>query len=168
MQGYKQTLRYKYQLQAIYSNKTVQVAGQALHHKVTTSSVFHPCSSCTWTNPQVGGSVSCTAQAYLCQNGIITSTQDGNYSTDFHVQRNQLARIIYQALYGTGNHTTLTDNFPPFNDMQSATAQNAYWYYAAKSLCYLEYGDGVSPFSRDFFNFRTADNIERRYAMKSF
>jgi len=127
------------------------------------------CGSCTWTNPPTGGSISCTAQAYLCQNGIIVTNQDGNYNRDFPVQRNQLARIIYQALYGTGNPATPADNFPtPFNDMQSATAQNAYWYYAAKALCYLEYGDGVSPFSRDFFNFRPADSIERRYAMKVF
>ena len=158
---------YKFQVQAVCANNcTSSWSGSA--PQVTTSSVSS-CGSCTWTNPPTGGSVSCTAQAYLCQNGIITSTQDGNYNKDFPVQRNQLARIIYQALYGTGNPATPTDNFPtPFNDMQSATAQNAYWYYAAKALCYLEYGDGVSPFSRDFFNFRPADSIERRYAMKVF
>jgi RHS repeat-associated protein len=127
------------------------------------------CVGCTWTNPPASDVVACTAQAYLCQNGIIIKNQNGSENSTLSIQRNQLARVIYLALYGTSNPTTPADNFPvPFNDMQTLSPQNTYWYYAAKALSYLEYGDGVSPFGRDFYNFRPGDPIQRRNAMKVF
>jgi hypothetical protein len=63
-----------------------------------------------------------------------------------------------------GDVETVADHFPtPFNDLQG-NWQDYYRY--AKAMSYLEYGDGIAPFDRDFFNFRPAANIPRKYVLK--
>lgn len=144
--------------------------GTTTHYENVSVTAPVTCGGCTaWTNPPAVGTDPCTSTAYLCQQGYIQNSQDGTYNHNTAIQRNQLAKIIYLGLFGSSNPTSISDNFPtPFNDMQSLNANNTYWYNAAKNLCYLEFGDGVSPFDRDFFNFNPANPIKRKYALKAF
>jgi RHS repeat-associated protein len=121
-----------------------------------------------WTNPPTSSN-SLTSAEFLCNQGIIISTQNGTTNSATNIKRKDLARIIYLGLYGTNNPNLPSDSLPtPFGDMQNGTAVNSYWYKAVKALSHLEFGDGISPFGRNFINFRPNDGIERQYALKVF
>jgi RHS repeat-associated protein len=132
--------------------------------------VIAPTTCVSWTNqPSASFPEVLNSAEYLCNQGIIISTQNGTTNNTTAIKRKDLARIVYLALYGTNNPALPCDSFPtPFGDMQSASAVTSYWYKAAKALSYLEFGDGTSPFGRNFINFRPNDGIERQYAMKVF
>lgn len=107
----------------------------------------------------------------LCQKGLIQPQgPSNNVNPNNNILRADLAKLVY-ILVHKGNGTSQSENFPaPFDDMQQIYAgtntllQNYLKY--AKDLSYLEYGDGISPFSRNQINFRPFDPIERRYALK--
>ncbi|MCB9231091.1 MAG: S-layer homology domain-containing protein [Bacteroidia bacterium] len=127
------------------------------------------CTGCTaWTNPPLPGTDACIATGYLCQQGFIQNNQNGSLNHANAILRKELASITYCGLFGTCNPTNPAQNFPaPFGDMQSLSAQNSYWYNAAKTLCYLEYQNKKSAFDRNFINFRPGDPISRKYAIKA-
>lgn len=126
------------------------------------------CGSCTWTNPPASGTDACTASAYMCQNGYIKPAQNGNFNSFAACLRQDLAVIIFRALFSSTSPNAPSNNFPtPFNDVQPDGTNN-YWYNAVKNLSYLEYDDNISPFGRNFYNFNPGGYIERRYAMKVF
>lgn len=126
------------------------------------------CGSCTWTNPPASGSDACTATAYMCQNGYVKPAQNGNFNSFAACLRQDLAVIIFRALFSSTSPNAPSNNFPtPFNDVQPDGTNN-YWYNAVKNLSYLEYDDNISPFGRNFYNFNPSGYIERRYAMKVF
>lgn len=80
-----------------------------------------------------------------------------------NIYRADLAKLVYFAIY-KGNPASPADPFPvPFVDLQQSG--DPYYRYA-KALSYLQYQDEVTPFDRDFVNFRPYDFIERRDALK--
>jgi RHS repeat-associated protein len=109
-----------------------------------------------------------SAATCLCSNGYITPQNYAPNNTygvnpDANIYRADLAKLVYFALY-KGNPPAPADNFPvPFVDLQQSG--DPYYRYA-KALSYLQYQDDVTPFDRDFVNFRPYDFIERRYALK--
>ncbi|MGH1436754.1 MAG: CARDB domain-containing protein, partial [Lewinella sp.] len=102
------------------------------------------------------------AANFLCSEGIIIEG-DGNTRPYDNITRGELAQIVFLALFGT-TEAQPSDNFPsPFGDLQTSSA----WYYRfAKTLAYLDYNDGTSPFDREFDNFRPYDPINRQYVVK--
>jgi len=105
------------------------------------------------------------AAEYLCSQGIIQNTQNAN-SNDQPIQRHDLAKILFKGLFGSGSSvTTPVDYAPtPFYDIQSTN----YYSQFVKALYYLEYGNGVSVFTRDFAHFRPSEKIKRKDAVKAF
>ena len=98
----------------------------------------------------------------LCSHGYITP-QNGNVNPDANIIRQDLAKLVYYTLY-RGDAPSPAENFPvPFTDLNDATQP---YYKYAKALCYLEYGDGISPFNRSGSNFYPSEEIEMRYALK--
>jgi RHS repeat-associated protein len=129
---------------------------------------YIPCSGCTeWTNAPISGSDACVATGYLCSQDYIIPNQNGTTNHENAIKRQDLSVIVYRALFNQANPTSITDHFPtPFTDMQASNMQNTYWRNAATNLCYLEYGDGKSPFSREFINFNPQNPIKRKNAFK--
>lgn len=104
------------------------------------------------------------AACYLQQQGVLDVGQSYTNNNTTPVNRAELAKMLSIAVHGT-TYTSPAALFPnPFNDLQDPTA----WYHRyAIDLSYLEYGDGISPFRRDRFNFYPANNIERRHVLKA-
>lgn len=118
----------------------------------------------TWTNPPTGDPL--TATEYLCTNNIIQASQNGISNSQNYITREQLAKITYLGLYKGTSSNSPARFFPvPFNDMQ---IYNSQWMDAVKTLAYLLYSDDITPFDRDFINFRPKDSIARKHAMKVF
>lgn len=132
----------------------------------------------TWSpaTPTIGNGNQIDQEAYdafqyLCAKNIINSSQ---LTTDIdnNLHRDELAKITFKALFspnGSGNPfvngtTTFSDDFPiPYYDLQPPYTT---YQKEAKAMCYLEYGDCVSPFDRDFTHFRPADTIWKKHALK--
>lgn len=156
----------------VYELRVVDGNGAVLPGCTGTFTVSNAPTSCVgcsaWSNPPLPGTDACLSTNYLCQQGFILGNQDGNVNHINAILRKELASVIYCGLFGTCNPTNPALSFPaPFGDMQSATAQNSYWYDAAKTLCYLEYQNKRSAFDRTFINFRPGDPIKRKYGIKA-
>lgn len=118
----------------------------------------------TWTNKPTGDPL--TATEYLCSNNIIQASQNGTTNSQNYVTREQLAKITYLGLYKGIAINSPARFFPvPFNDMQNSSSD---WIDAVKTLAYLQYSDDMTPFDRDFINFRPSESIARKHAMKVF
>ncbi len=118
----------------------------------------------TWSTAPPTDTLILAATNYLCNLGIIQNTQDAAWNL-LPIRRHDLAKIVYLGLLGS-NTTTPAEKFPtPFYDLQDSTI---YYYKPAKVLSYLEYGDGISPFTRSFAHFRPSDSITRKDAAKVF
>ena len=136
----------------------------------TVNVVAAPASCTTWapppSSPATGEAL--TATNYLCDAGIIDSNQNGTNNYNDGILRKDIAKIVYLGLYkNLGTPISPSFNYPiPFHDMQNLNASNTYWYNAAKVLCHLEYGDGISPFDKNFYYFNPEIRIERRYVIK--
>lgn len=111
------------------------------------------------------------AMQYLCAKNIIQNPQFTNQINN-NLRRDELAKITFKALFspnGAGNPfvnstTTFSDYFPvPYFDLQPPYTT---YQKEAKAMCYLEYGDCVSPFDKDFTHFRPADTIWKKHALK--
>lgn len=119
----------------------------------------------TWQSSPPTASNILTATNYLCTNSIIQNSQNA-ITNQGAILRHDFAKIIYKGLLGSSFVITPADSFTsPFYDLQDTTV---YYYKYAKALCYLEYGDGISPFSRTFAHFRPSESILRKDAMKVF
>ncbi len=120
--------------------------------------------TCSIANPPAPGSEGYLAAVYLCQQGIITPQAGGNIFPNNPIIRQDLAKVMFVALYGSINATTAADNFPtPFGDLQD---QAQPYYKFLKVLSYLEYGDGKSPFSRRLYYSNPGSNITRKDVCK--
>ena len=116
--------------------------------------------NCTILNPSESQTEAYNAVQFLCGLGIIDQPAAPNYDVNptAEIIREDLAKIVFLGLYG-GITSTPAEDFPtPFGDLQGNWME---YYRYAKTLSYLEYGDGVSPFDRRFFHFRPGDPITR-------
>ena len=104
----------------------------------------------------------CAAQ-YLCNNNIIASAQP---SPTANITRGDLANVTYRGLIGQNNNTIAIDFPCPFPDLQINDAGTAEYYKHAKTLSYLEYSDGRSPFKRDSINFNPFNPITKALVLK--
>lgn len=101
---------------------------------------------------------------YLCSEGILDD-DDGNFQPTENIIREDLAKILFISLYGDEMTTTVADSFPtPFADLQGSWIE---YYKYAKAMSYLEYGDGISVFDRDFYLYRPGDPVLRREMAKA-
>ncbi|MCZ2101998.1 MAG: hypothetical protein LC107_10730 [Chitinophagales bacterium] len=104
------------------------------------------------------------AANYLHSKGILDSPT--NIKENDNIIRQDLAKIAFIGLYGSVSAITPADSFPtPFADLQGNWIE---YYKYAKALSYLEYQDGIPPFSRVFYNFRPTDGITRKLIGKVF
>ena len=108
------------------------------------------------------------AASCLCEKAYINPQNHGYENTNGvqpteDILRADLAKLIYFAI-NQGDALSPADHFPvPFVDLQNIG--DPYFKYA-KALSYLEYGDNIAPFDRDFINFRPYDPIELKFAAK--
>ncbi len=107
------------------------------------------------------------AALFLIQRAIVDCPAAGaTIQANAPIIRQDLAKILYIALWGSPTTASPTDNFPsPYTDLQNT---NTGYHRYAKALLYLEYGDGISPFTRDRTHFFPVQNIPRQYALKVF
>ena len=110
---------------------------------------------------------------FLCERGVLSGAKiDGAVKVEDKLTRAQLAKIGFRGLYLTNGRQVPTavpsDNFPSiYPDISHRTADNEYYYQAARALMYLEYGDGISPFDRNRVNFEPSNTISRIHVLKA-
>ena len=91
------------------------------------------------------------ATSFLCERGVLDgSRDDGKYSVGERLLRKHLANITFRGLFTLNGReipsTFVSDQYPAiYKDLKS----DAPYYQAAKTLLYLDYGDGITPFDRD-------------------
>jgi len=91
------------------------------------------------------------ATSFLCERGVLYgSRDDGMYSVEKELMRKHLANITFRGLFTLKGReipsTFVSDQYPAiYEDLKS----DALYYQAAKTLLYLDYGDGITPFDRD-------------------
>ena len=91
------------------------------------------------------------ATSFLCERGVLDgSRDDGKYSVEKELLRKHLANITFRGLFTLNGReipsTFVSDQYPAiYKDLKS----DAPYYQAAKTLLYLDYGDGITPFDRD-------------------
>jgi RHS repeat-associated protein len=105
------------------------------------------------------------AALFLVQRSVVECPASGStIQANQSIVRQDLAKILYIALWGSPTTASVTDNFPsPYTDLQNTST--GYHRYA-KALLYLEYGDGVSPFTRNRTHFYPVAKIPRQFALK--
>lgn len=110
---------------------------------------------------------------FLCERGVLSGAKaDGAVKVEDKLTRAQLAKIGFRGLYLTNGRqvpsAVPSDNFPSiYPDISHRTADNEYYYQAARALMYLEYGDGISPFDRNRVNFEPSNTISRIHVLKA-
>lgn len=161
-------------LQCWGNNNYGQLGDNTLVKKTTPTNITCPLTpSCiTWTDGAPDSNFTPpftteqnTAFQYLCSNNIILSNQL-RADIDNPIKREELAKVAFKGLYKPNGNTATTpvDNYPvPFIDLQPSVAN---YIREAKVLSYLEYGDGISAFNRNFTHFRPKDNIQKQHALK--
>ena len=111
--------------------------------------------------------------SFLCERGVLSGVKiDGAVKVEDKLTRAQLAKIGFRGLYLTNGRqvpsVVPSDNFPSiYPDISHRTADNEYYYQAARALMYLEYGDGISPFDRNRVNFEPSNTISRIHVLKA-
>ena len=111
--------------------------------------------------------------SFLCERGVLSGAKiDGAVKVEDKLTRAQLAKIGFRGLYLTNGRqvpsVVPSDNFPSiYPDISHRTADNEYYYQAARALMYLEYGDGISPFDRNLVNFEPSNTISRIHVLKA-
>ena len=111
--------------------------------------------------------------SFLCERGVLSGVKiDGAVKVEDKLTRAQLAKIGFRGLYLTNGRqvpsAVPSDNFPSiYPDISHRTADNEYYYQAARALMYLEYGDGISPFDRNRVNFEPSNTISRIHVLKA-
>ncbi len=112
------------------------------------------------------------ATCYLYSLGVLSGVDsNGNMQAGEELKRAHLAKIAFRGVYSIKGRTVPTsvpsDNFPTvYNDIATKTSTNDYYYQAARALLYLEYGDGVTPFDRNRFEFAAEESITRLHTLK--
>ncbi len=115
---------------------------------------------CTFTNPSSSDGELYDAFCYLCAAEIINCVEDGR-PNDLLI-RQDLAKVGYRSIFNEYKDT--------FNDFKSIwfdlrNSDDTLHNYAV-ALSYLDYGDGISPFTRENFLFNPADFIKRQDLLK--
>ena len=112
------------------------------------------------------------AVQYLQAKRVIDGSTYEEANVEIDLLRQQLSKIAFRGLYSLGgrsadNLSVPSDNYPTvYSDLATKTADNAYYYQAAKALLYLEYGDGVTPFDRNRIQFDPGNKIARIHVLK--
>ncbi|MCB0518458.1 MAG: hypothetical protein KDD27_05950, partial [Saprospiraceae bacterium] len=141
--------------------------------EITSGSGGGNCANITDLDPNDPNEVEAyNAASCLCQLGFVQPQPYGAGNSNgvnpaAEIYRADLAKLVYYAVYkGNLPNPDPSKFFPnPFVDLQSQFSGNPYYDFA-KALSYLEFGDGVAPFDRDFLNFLPYGNIQKRYALK--
>lgn len=114
------------------------------------------------------------ATAFLCERSVLSGSDvDGSVNVTGKLRRAHLAKIAFRGLYLL-NGNQVPSNIPSdiypsvYSDIAELNSENSYYYQAARSLLYLEYGDGVSPFDRNRLNFNPKNTISRIDVLKVF
>lgn len=94
--------------------------------------------------------------------------ENGKMLVGKNLTRAHLAKIAFRGVYSIKGRKVPTavpsDNYPVvYSDL---TDNTKYYYQAARALLYLEYGDGVTPFDRDRFEFAPEETITRLHTLK--
>lgn len=105
------------------------------------------------------------AVQYLQGKGVLDS---GDANVNGELLRQQLAKVAFRGVYSIKGRsvpsTVPSDNYPTiYTDL---TNRSAYYYQAARALLYLEYGDGITPFDRNRFEFDPDKSIARVDVLK--
>ncbi|MBP5361153.1 MAG: RHS repeat protein, partial [Bacteroidaceae bacterium] len=105
------------------------------------------------------------AVQYLQGKGVLDS---GDANVNGELLRQQLAKVAFRGVYSIKGRsvpsTVPSDNYPTiYTDL---TDRSAYYYQAARALLYLEYGDGITPFDRNRFEFEPDKSIARVDVLK--
>ena len=112
------------------------------------------------------------AAAFLCDRTVLSGSKvNGLVAVDDDITRAQLAKVAFRGLYlldGIEYPAYLASDYFPtvYQDINTLTADNEYYYQAARALLYLDYGDGVTPFDRNRLNFNPSGEIERIHVLK--
>ena len=116
------------------------------------------------------------ATCYLYSLGVLSGVDsNGNMQAGEELKRAHLAKIAFRGVYSIKGRNinpgvpsfVPSDNFPTvYSDIATKTSTNDYYYQAARALLYLEYGDGVTPFDRNRFEFAAEENITRLHTLK--
>ncbi len=148
------------------ANDPWQPVNSSIYLNPKTITILETSGNCTITNPPATNQESYEAAQYLCQNGVIQQPVNGDVHPEDSIIKEDLAKVVFLCLFGFDpNAPTPADNFPvPFVDMQDQENQ-AYARYG-KVLSYLEYGDGISPFYRRFFNYNPGSTLTRGQVCK--
>jgi RHS repeat-associated protein len=89
-----------------------------------------------------------TAVEFLCQNNVIDASLDAFAVYSNPAKKKDVAKLIYNSLFGQGGNAP-SDYFPsPFVDISLLTQSEQ---QACKALLYLDYTDGIAPFSREYY-----------------
>ena len=129
------------------------------------------CSCNTITNPASGEENA--AATYLCQRCIIDNPTNGDVLPTTNINKQDLAKILYKALLGASTLpsqysfiTSVIEKYPtPYKDMNE-TANADYQKYG-RVLLYLEYSDGISPFTRDNLFYNPTGTVTRAQVCKT-
>ncbi len=109
------------------------------------------------------------ATSFLCERGVLYgSRDDGKYSVEEPLLRKHLANITFRGLFTLKGReipsTFVSDQYSAiYKDLKS----DAPYYQAAKTLLYLDYGDGITPFDRDRDGFFPDGNESRINILKA-
>ena len=112
-----------------------------------------------------------TAIQYLMAKKVIDEGSVEDAKPDNKLLRAHIAKMAFRGVYSTGDkqvpEKVTSDDFPTvYDDLSVRTANNDYYYQAARALLYLEYGDGITPFDRNRLNFQPDSTIARIDALK--
>lgn len=95
----------------------------------------------------------------LCTGGVIAQYQDAQAVYNSPVSKKEAARLISSLLFRQGQIVP-SDYYPtPFTDLTALTAD---YEHACKVMLYLDYTDGVPPFSRDCFAIDPDNPLHRK------
>ncbi len=134
-------------------------------NKVTTGSSNSTCPTCITGQSQSSFSTQdhfCATQT-LCNQTIINKAQPDPKQK---IIRGDLAKIAYLGLVGRSAVTNAEKFDNPFIDLQNVFSTDTTYYKFAKTLSYLQYQDGRSPFDRNRTYFYPTDTITRATVLK--
>lgn len=108
-----------------------------------------PSQCVTWYNGTSSNTSINIAVSYLCGQKAIDSVQNATSVYTNPIKKKELAELLFRSLFP--KDSAKSDYFPvPFIDVD-ASVLNYRELIASKAMHYLDYNDGIPPFSRDYF-----------------
>ena len=116
----------------------------------------------------VAASAERDAASCLCEKGMVQPKYYNSFNTygvnaEALLERADLAKLTYLLVHGPDYTSPAADFKVPYADLQT---NNADYFVYVRDLLFLQYGDKVTPYDRDFINFRPFEPIQSRYALK--